>query len=601
MTKDTSRGTEAWPAGQSRNAPCPCGSGKKYKQCHGALGAGPADDQVANMPAADPKAAQKQFLRGVKSLKSGQVQAAMPLLLEAMQMDPTHFDAHLALGSALIASGRFADASQILARAVSLRPDSPEAWRDLGIAYDRQSLHEHAMEAFRRAVELEPKLKDTLTRLGELYVMYSRMEEASDIFERAADLNSNNTNSRLLRSDAHLLRGDMPGAEQWARNAVAVEPGSAAAHGMLGSLLYAQGRFDEAAESYENSLRLDPGMVRCWLGLTQCRKFTANDRSVLNRIFAILQRGDLNEADRATLHFALGKIYDDGGDYANAMEQFDAANRLRAKDLRFDRARFAALVDRNIRYFTKDFIASCSALAVPDPKPLFIVGMYRSGTTLVEQIISSHPDVAAGDELTVWGPADLELDFNTGKFDPNRVRPAIAKYLSVLRNIGPSAARVTDKLPFNCFRLGAIHALLPNARIIHCLRDPIDTCLSIYSNQFRARVNFAARKDDLAFAYRQYLRMMDHWREVLPAERFMEVQYERLIADREAETRRLIAFAGLEWNDKCLRPEENTRSINTASAWQARQPVYATSMQRWKRYEPWLGELRQLVQARDGS
>ena len=135
---------------------------------------------------------------------------------------------------------------------------------------------------------------------------------------------------------------------------------------------------------------------------------------------------------------------------------------------------------------------------------------------------------------------------------------------------------------------------MPHARIIHCQRDPIDTCLSIYTNLFQSRVNFAARKEDLVFVYQQYLRMMDHWRKVLPADIFLDVPYERLIADREAETRRLIAFTGLEWNDSCLRPEENDRAIGTASAWQARQPVYETSMQRWRHYEPWLGELRQL-------
>lgn len=198
---------------------------------------------------------------------------------------------------------------------------------------------------------------------------------------------------------------------------------------------------------------------------------------------------------------------------------------------------------------------------------------------------------------------DLEIEPATGEFNPDRARAAIAKYLSVLQRIGPSAARVTDKLPFNFFRLGAIHSLMPNARIVHCQRDPVDTCLSIYSNLFKSRVNFAARKDDLVFCYRQYLRMMEHWRKVLPAEVFMDVQYERLIADREAETRRLIAFTGLDWNDSCLRPESNKRSIDTASTWQARQPVYATSLQRWRRYEPWLGELRQLLssQVRNGT
>jgi hypothetical protein len=310
---------------------------------------------------------------------------------------------------------------------------------------------------------------------------------------------------------------------------------------------------------------------------------------------AVLLRGDLNDFNRMAIHFAMGKINDDSGDCAHAMEHFDAANALRARDLKFDQTRFEAMVDQTIRRFTREFITSAAALGTSDSRPLFIVGMYRSGTTLVEQIVSSHPDIAAGGELTVWTPTDIEVDARTGEFDPDRSRAAIAKYLSVLQRKGPSAARVTDKLPFNCFRLGAIHALMPNARIIHCQRDPIDTCLSIYANLLKSRVTFAARKDDLAFCYRQYLRIMDHWREVLPSHVFMDVQYEQLIGDREAETRRLIAFTGLAWNDSCLRPEQNRRVVDTASAWQARQPVYATSVQRWRHYEPWLGELRQLL------
>jgi tetratricopeptide (TPR) repeat protein len=528
-------------------------------------------------------------------LQAGQPSAAIPILREAIRSDAKYFDAHHALASALMRSGRFADAVEILLRALAIRPNSAAAWRDLGVSYDRQNLHPPAIEAYRRAVELAPNLDDVLSRLGELYRMYSRMDEAGDCFERAAAVKPDTTKAHLLRSDARLLRGDISAAEEWARKAVALDPASDAAHGTLAGLLYAQGRFEEAASSFEAALRLNPKAARCWHGLAECRTFSEDDISIVDRMLVVLQRTGLDEGERMTMHFAVGKVYDDCGDYAHAMEHFDAANGLRARDLRFDRAGFEALVDRTIQRFTRDFVTSNAGSGTPDSRPLFIVGMYRSGTTLVEQIVSSHPKIAAGGELTVWTPADIEVDATTGEFDPDRVQAAIAKYLSVLQKIGPGAARVTDKLPFNFFRLGAIHALMPNARIIHCQRDPIDTCLSIYSNLFRSRVPFAARKDDLAFCYRLYLRLMDHWRKVLPDDVFLDVQYEQLIADREAETRRLIAFAGLEWNDSCLRPEQNKRTIDTASARQARQPVYTTSMQRWRHYEPWIGELHQLL------
>jgi tetratricopeptide (TPR) repeat protein len=541
-----------------------------------------------------------QFRRGVRALQAGRVSEAVPILHEAIRADVRHFEAHRALGSALMKAGRFGDASAIFLRALTLRPDSAAAWQDVGQCYDRQNLHQPAIDAYRRASELAPQSGDLLLRLAQLYTAYGRMDEASDCFEGAAAIQPDTTQAHLYRSDARLLLGDVAGAEVWARKAVTLVPESSAAHGTLGGLLYAQGRFAAAAISFEEALRLNPREGRCWIGLADCRKYSEVENPLIGRMQAVLQRNDLDDFNRMAVRFALGKVYDDCADYAHAIEQFDAANLLRARDLKFDRVNFESMIDRTIKQYTREFITSAATAASRDTRPVFVVGMYRSGTTLVEQILSSHPDIAAGGELTVWMPGEIEVDPHTGEFDPERSRGAVAKYLSVLQSKGPSASRVTDKLPFNCLRLGAVHALMPNARIIHCQRDPIDTCLSIYSNLLKSRVGFAARKDDLAFCYRQYLRIMDHWRNVLPSEILLDVQYEKLIADREAETRRLVAFTGLEWSDACLRPDENTRTIDTASAWQVRQPVYKSSIQRWRHYEPWLGELRQLLPSGDG-
>ena len=230
--------------------------------------------------------------------------------------------------------------------------------------------------------------------------------------------------------------------------------------------------------------------------------------------------------------------------------------------------------------------------------PLLIVGLPRSGTTLVEQIISSHPRVAAGGErsfwvkrASAWGVADATY------LSPEMAHDLAGEYLAQLHRIGPTATRITDKQPFNLLNLGIIHLLLPKARIIQCRRHPVDNCLSLYFTNFRQVIGFATDKADLADGYQIYARLMDHWRTVLPSDRLLEVHYEDLIADREAVTRRLVAFSGLDWSDTCLRPERNNRAVVTASLWQARQPVYATSVERWRHYEPWLGELRRLLRA----
>jgi hypothetical protein len=222
--------------------------------------------------------------------------------------------------------------------------------------------------------------------------------------------------------------------------------------------------------------------------------------------------------------------------------------------------------------------------------------MPRSGTTLVEQILSSHPAVAGGGELTYWGDVGrLLLD------DHERVEVAqrlAAEYLTFLRSISPDAPRVTDKLPFNYERLGLIRQVLPRAFVVHCRRHPVDTCWSIFTTYFGSRL---ADRGDLVFFYRQYERIMAHWQTVLPAERYFEIDYEALVADPEPLTRRLVAFCGLEWHEACLAPHHNRRPVTTASLWQVRQPIYRGSLARWRRYEPWLGELRELLPLGDAE
>jgi hypothetical protein len=251
-----------------------------------------------------------------------------------------------------------------------------------------------------------------------------------------------------------------------------------------------------------------------------------------------------------------------------------------------------------VRRFTPGFFAENPAFGRDDDAPLLIVGLPRSGTTLVEQIISSHPRVAAGGELPFWvkraGPWGIA---EATYLSPETAHNLAGEYLAQLRRIGPTATRITDKQPFNVLHLGIIHLLLPKARIIQCRRHPVDTCLSIYFTNFTQVIEFATDKADLADGYQLYARLMDHWRTVLPSDRLLEVHYEELIADREAVTRRLIAFSGLDWSDSCLQPERNNRAVITASLWQARQPVYATSVERWRHYEPWLGELSRLLPA----
>jgi hypothetical protein len=278
------------------------------------------------------------------------------------------------------------------------------------------------------------------------------------------------------------------------------------------------------------------------------------------------------------------------------MQHFDAADAVRRRSSSFDSAGFPTEVDRLIARCTPEWIARAPEFGSQDATPVLIIGMPRSGTTLVEQIISMHPEVGAGDELNFWNQrgAEWHRSVEAGNEKPFLARAA-ADYLKVLHAIAPKAARVTDKMPFNFLWAGLIHAAFPRATVIHCRRAAVDTALSIHQTHFHPTLAFPTGGTELVAYFRCYQRLIDHWRKVLPTDRFIEVDYEEMTRAPEPIIRRIIAACGLQWNDACLRPESNPRAVKTPSKWQTRQPIYRTSVARWRRYEPWLGPLRALV------
>jgi tetratricopeptide (TPR) repeat protein len=355
------------------------------------------------------------------------------------------------------------------------------------------------------------------------------------------------------------------------------------------------GRFDEAAASYERCIALAPGSAAGYFGLVTSRRVTDADRPLIERMEARLAASEMPDPQRMTLHFAAGKALDDLKDYAAAIRHFDAANGIRGRLKRYDPTYFERKVDALSARFTRELFEARKVMGNDDPTPVLVLGLPRSGTTLIERIVSSHPQVAGGGELRYWndqGLAGADADIDRLARAADGIRTG---YLRLLRKIGPKALRVTDKMPFNFLWIGVIHLLLPNARFIHCRRNPIDTCLSIYTTHFQNGWGVASDRAGLANYYRQYLRLMEHWRSVIPPDRLIDVDYEETTSEPEATARRLIAFCGLEWDDACLQPERNADAVRTASKWQARQPIYRTSVERWRRYEPWIGELRGLM------
>jgi len=403
------------------------------------------------------------------------------------------------------------------------------------------------------------------------------------------------TAGHLATARALIARNRRDEALHLLHHASRLDPRSADTLRLLATTLMEAGRFAEAEQHLTQAAALDPAGAAHYHSLANLRRMTPTDRPLIDRMTSLLHNPGTNERDRMLLHFALGKAHDDLHEFAAAIGHFDAANRIRGASAPLDRRALVRLVDRNIDFFSYTANRFDATLGVPDDRPVFFLGLPRSGTTLVEQILSCHPRVTAGGELAFWpehGPPALA---SGEPLTPDRVRALATGYQSVLAAIVPDAARITDKNLINFLTAGLLRLAFPRAFFIHCRRHPVDTCLSMYTTFLGSRDTlFMGNRDDLVFYYRQYSRLMQHWREVLPG-RFLETDYEALTTDREAQTRGLVAFCELEWHDACLRPERNPRTIITASRWQARQPVYRSSVGRWRNYRPWLGPLAELL------
>jgi tetratricopeptide (TPR) repeat protein len=544
---------------------------------------------------AHPQQVARLLALATQLLKAGRPADAVVPLREAALMQPANSLIQHDLGLACLEIGQLPAAIAAFQRAVASNPRYTDAYFRMGIALEKLGDLRAAVFAYDRATELLPSLTEAWFRAGALVYTLGHRKEAVGCFLRAAATGRKSRFGRLGAARALLTQERNEEAERLLRQTLAVDPTNAMAYDLLGNLLAELGRFYEAYDCFARAIALAPLMAGTYYDLVRCRPVTTAD-GLLARMEAALATLSLDVGQRLRVHLALGKAAGDLGDYALAMHHFDAADAVRRGSMSFDSDAFDTQIDGLIDRFTPNLIARAVELGSGDATPVLIVGMPRSGTTLVEQIVSSHPNVAAGGELTFWtergaawynaGAALTEATFQT---------QAAVDYLALLRAIGPKAARVTDKMPFNFLWAGLIHLTFPRATIIHCRRGAIDTALSIHQTHFHPALAFPTGGAELVRYFRGYRRVTDHWRRVLPAEQFIEIDYEELTRGPEPVIRRIIATCGLPWDDACLRPEQNPRAVKTPSKWQTRQPIYANSVERWRRYEPWLGPLRALA------
>ncbi len=534
--------------------------------------------------------------QATKHLRAGRPGEAIAPLRQAALLEPGNAMVQHDLGLACLEAGNIPEAISALRLAIGSKPRYPDAHFRLGIALEKLGDVGGAIVAYDHATTLMPSLTEAWFRAGALVYLLGHRDEAIGCFRRAAATGGKTSFGRLGKARALLTEDRNEEAELVLQQTVAQDPTNAMAFDLLGNLLTEFGRFAEARTCFERAIAMAPLLAGCYYDLVRCRTITAEDEDLLLRMEAALNTPGLEAAHRGRVHLAIGKAADDLGDYRSAMQHFDAADALRRSALSFNSATFAMEIEQMIKRCTPALMARANQVGSNDTTPILILGMPRSGTTLVEQIVSNHPEVGAAGELYFWNQRGSTWHRSgTEAIESPFLSQSAADYLRLLHTIAPGAARVTDKMPFNFLWAGVIHMALPNAIMIHCRRAPVDTALSIHQTHFHPGLAFPTGGEELVEYFRSYERLTAHWRKVLPADRFIEVTYEELTRTPETEIRRIIAACGLPWHDACLKPESNPRAVRTPSRWQARQPINRNSVARWKRYEPWLGPLRALA------
>jgi len=549
------------------------------------------------------------FALALQYHQSGRLSEAEHIYREILKADPHHADSLHHLGAIAYQVGKPDAAVGFIYQALGQNPWAPPYHNSLGLAYQALGKLDEAIASYRQALRLKPDFAEVQNNLGLALAERGEINEAIAYYRRALQLKPDFAEAHNNLGNALSEQGSVGRAVASYEEALRLRPEFAEAHNNLGDALKELGKFDVALSHFEEAVRLKPTYAQAYYNLT---RFVVEGRHRLSeKEFAqmehLVSNPDLGLTDQSLLHFSLGDLLDRHKAYDEAFTHYRQANDLRKRQLEasgdvFDADNHRRFIDALIATFNRTFFEQVSGFGVESEAPVFIVGMPRSGTTLVEQILASHPEVFGAGELREVAELarglQRRLNAPTGYPDSalqlgdSTIKSMATIHLRRLAQIGGDVRRIVDKMPENYLHLGLIAALFPKARVIHCQRDPVDTCLSCYFQNFKG-MNFVWSLKDLGAYYRQYERLMAHWREVLPLQT-IDVRYEALVADQEAVSRVLLDFCGLDWDDRCLDFHRNPRAVQTASTLQVRRPVYRTSVGRWRRYE---SHLRPLIQS----
>jgi tetratricopeptide (TPR) repeat protein len=564
-------------------------------------------------------------------LDTGDVAGALAECRAQIADAPDRAEGHRYLGQILAACGEFLPAHRSAQRACELAPDDPRCWSGLGRVYAMERHHAEAVRCFSEAVEIEAHYADGWHNLATALQKTGDLPGAFNAFKKTLMLEPARAETWLALGNLLVVTEQLDDAVECFERAAKHDPGLARARSRWAQQLSSKGKVKRAESLFRQSLGLDPDHVQGWLGLGRTLEDLGQaegaltcylnaiarqpenalaigqylalvkdepNATVLNSAIAAMASADATDEGKALIGYGLVKFHDRRKDYAAAATAGQHANAARRRSAgALDRAALSKRIDAVIATYDRKFFASRRRHGLGTDQPVFIVGLPRSGTTLTEQILAAHPAMHGAGELPDLARiasrcVDGEEPWRAaGKLDEMTSRERAAEYLEALRDGAPrERLRISDKSPLNFFQLGFAAVLFPNARIVHCTRDARDNALSIWMENFNADQRYATDFGDLAYFHSEYRRLMAHWKEHLPLQ-MLDFSYEDTIADLEGQSRKLIHFLGAPWDAACLDFHNSARAVQTPSRWQVRQPVYRSSLARWKNYESSLPEL----------
>ncbi len=524
----------------------------------------------------------------------GNLKEAELLYRNILKLDPNHAEANNMLGIIAHATGNLDAAIKLFSKAILNDSKQIGYFSNLGNTLAQLERFDEALKAYSSALRLSSNCAEIYYNMGYAMECKGDKEKALLYYKKSAKKNKSYLDPHFNIADLKRKEGYITDAMSYLEKSINMSSNNIQAHKNIGIRMKYMGKPHEANEVYKKILELNPHDADTLREIGRTKRYNKEDPDI-KKLLSIYNNLSIDYTTKLHACFALGKAYEDLQEYQKSFTYYQEGNQLRRSTFNYDLNKDINYIEIIKKFFTKQVIERLSKHGCSDASPIFIVGMPRSGTSLTEQIVSSHPNVYGAGELGTLSQLFNSIQQNSNheaikkitELKSEQVKQIGLEYIHQIRNFNDSKKFLTDKMPSNYALIGFIKSILPKAKIIHCMREPMDICFSIYKNLF-SQTRYYFDMHEIGTVYRLYQEIMAHWKAVLPNNSYYEIQYETLIDNQRLETKKLLEYCELEWDEQCLSFEHNQRSVETASAFQVRQPIYKDSVKKWKHYEQWL-------------